>query len=325
MRRLLFSTGLSAVSALFSGNVSAQSPSGSEGSLFLLLPTGAQAVGMGQAMVAAKPGSEGIWWNPASISEQDKRELAIHHSKTVAGVGDALTFVLPTRAYGTAAISLNILNIGEQQVTDEFGDVVGVILPRDVVLAGTYAANVTRRFSAGLNYKVVQLRVDCSGQCSSVGPEVKSSRAVDLGAQYDVLVGAPLTFGAAVRNLGGRLNSRETNQRDPLPTQVEVGAMYRLKFIDHYVKDTELRASASYINSRSFGGKSVRVGTDVMYQGKVHLRAGYVGHDRRGNASASVGFGLQSGAFVFDIARTFGGLPAEGGQMPVYVSLRYLF
>jgi len=280
---------------------------------------------MGQAMVAGKPGSEGIWWNPASIAEQDKRELAIHHSKTVAGVGDALTFVLPTRAYGTAAISLNILNIGEQQVTDEFGDVVGVILPRDVVLAGTYAANVTRRFSAGLNYKVVQLRVDCSGQCSSVGPEVKSSRAVDLGAQYDVLVGAPLTFGAAVRNLGGRLNSRETNQRDPLPTQVEVGAMYRLKFIDHYVKDTELRASASYINSRSFGGKSVRVGTDVMYQGKVHLRAGYVGHDRRGNASASVGFGLQSGAFVFDIARTFGGLPAEGGQMPVYVSLRYLF
>ncbi|PYO08533.1 MAG: hypothetical protein DMD30_07970 [Gemmatimonadetes bacterium] len=316
---------MAALSVVLGGRAVAQAPTGSEGSLFLLLPTGAQAVGMGQAMVAGKPGSEGIWWNPASIAEQDKRELAIHHSKTVAGVGDALTFVLPTRAYGTAAISLNILNIGEQQVTDEFGDVVGVILPRDVVLAGTYAANVTRRFSAGLNYKVVQLRVDCSGQCSSVGPEVKSSRAVDLGAQYDVLVGAPLTFGAAVRNLGGRLNSRETNQRDPLPTQVEVGAMYRLKFIDHYVKDTELRASASYINSRSFGGKSVRVGTDVMYQGKVHLRAGYVGHDRRGNASASVGFGLQSGAFVFDIARTFGGLPAEGGQMPVYVSLRYLF
>ncbi|HEX9219763.1 MAG TPA: PorV/PorQ family protein [Gemmatimonadaceae bacterium] len=325
MRRLLFSARLAALSVILGGRAVAQAPTGSEGSLFLLLPTGAQAVGMGQAMVAGKPGSEGIWWNPASIAEQDKRELAIHHSKTVAGVGDALSFVLPTRAYGTAAISLNILNIGEQQVTDEFGDVVGVILPRDVVLAGTYAANVTKRFSTGLNYKVVQLRVDCSGQCSSVGPEVKSSRAVDLGAQYEVVVGAPLTFGAAVRNLGGRLNSRETNQRDPLPTQVEVGAMYRLKFIDHYVKDTELRAAASYINSRSFGGKSVRVGTDVMYQGKVHLRAGYVGHDRRGNASASVGFGLQSGAFVFDIARTFGGLPAEGGQMPVYVSLRYLF
>jgi hypothetical protein len=280
---------------------------------------------MGQAMVAGKPGSEGIWWNPASIADQDKRELAIHHSKTVAGVGDALTFVLPMRSYGTAALSLNILNIGDQQVTDVNNDVIGVIFPRDVVFAGTYAASVTKRLSAGLNYKVVQIRFDCSGECSSVGPGVESSRAVDLGAQYEVEAGAPLTFGAAIRNLGGRLNSRETNQRDPLPTQVELGAMYRLKFLDHYVKDTELRAAGSYINSREFGGKSVRFGTDVTYQGKLHLRAGFVGHDRRGDASASLGLGLQSGGFVFDIARTFGGLPADNGQSPVYVSLRYLF
>jgi hypothetical protein len=326
MRRLLSSLAVGfglTVSFAWSGH--AQTPSGSEGALFLLLPTGAQAVGMGQAMVAAKPGSEGIWWNPASIAAQDKKELAIHHSKTIAGAGDALTFVVPTRSYGTAALSLNILNIGEQQVTDELGSVVGIILPRDVVFAGTYAASLTRRLTTGVNYKVVQLRVDCSGQCSSVGPGVRSSRAVDLGAQYGVEVGAPLTFGAAIRNLGGKLNSRETNQRDPLPTQVELGAMYRLKFIDHYVKDTELRASGSVIDSRSFGGKAVRFGTDVMYQSTVHLRAGYVGHDRRGNASAALGFGLQSGGLVFDIARTFGGLPADNGQTPVYVSLRYLF
>jgi hypothetical protein len=322
MRRLLFCAGLSALLAAKAG---AQGPTGSEGLLFLLLPTGAQAVGMGQAMVAAKPGSEGIWWNPASIADQDKRELAIHHSKTIAGVGDALTFVLPTRSYGTAALSLNILNLGDQQVTDDLGDPVGDIFPRDVVLAGTYSAAVTKRLSAGINYKVVQLRVDCIGQCSSVGPEVESSRAVDLGAQYAVEAGAPLTFGVAIRNLGGKLNSPETNQRDPLPTQVELGAMYRLKFIDHYVKDMELRAAGSFINSREFGGKSVRFGTDVMYQGKVHMRAGFVGHDRRGDASASIGFGLQSGGFVFDIARTFGGLPGDNGQSPVYVSLRYLF
>ena len=280
---------------------------------------------MGQTMVAAKPGSEGIWWNPASIGGEHQKELAIHHSKTIAGVGDALSFVLPTHSFGTLAISLNILNIGDQQVTDEFGNVVGVILPRDVVFAGSYALNLTRRLAAGLNYKVIQLRVDCSGQCSSVGPEVESSRAVDLGTQYEFEMGAPITIGVAIRNLGGALNSRETNQQNPLPTQVEAGLLYRLKFLDHYVKDTELRVGASYIDSRQFGGESVRFGTDVTYQGKVHLRAGYVGHDQRNDASASLGFGLQSGSFVFDIARTFGGLPADNGQTPVYVSLRYLF
>jgi hypothetical protein len=323
MRRLLSSLGLA---TLLAGGAGAQTTTtGSEGALFLLLPTGAQAVGMGQAMVAAKPGSEGIWWNPASVAGQDKRELAIHHSKTVAGVGDAFSFVLPTGSYGTAALSLSVLDLGEQQVTDDLGQVIGVILPRDVVLATTYAAQLTKRFDAGFSYKIIQLRVDCSGQCATVGAAVESSRAVDLGAQYRASAGAPLTFGVALRNLGGRLNSRQTNQRDPLPTQLEIGTMYRLRFLDRYVKDTELRASASFVDTRSFGGKAVRFGTDVLYEGKVHLRAGYVGHDRRADAIASLGFGLESGSFVFDIARTFGGIPADNGQSPVWISLRYLF
>jgi hypothetical protein len=79
------------------------------------------------------------------------------------------------------------------------------------------------------------------------------------------------------------------------------------------------------VDTRSFGGKAVRFGTDVVYEGKVHLRAGYVGHDRLADATASLGFGLQSGSFVFDIARTFGGIQADNGQAPVWVSLRYLF
>ena len=322
MRRLLSSA---ALSALLAGGARAQEVSGSEGSLFLLLPTGAQAVGMGQAMVAARPGSEGIWWNPASIAGEKKRELAIHHSTTVAGIGDALTFMTPIRSFGTLGASINILNIGDQLVTGPSGEILGRILPRNVVFAASYAGSIAGRLTGGINYKLIQLRVDCSGQCSTVGAEVKSSRAVDLGTQFTMAAGAPLTFGVALRNLGGKLNSRETNRRDPLPTQLEIGAMYRLKFIDRYVKDTELRASGSFVDTRSFGGKAARFGTDIMYQNKVHLRAGYVGHDRRGDASASLGFGLQSGSLVFDIARTFGGIPADNGQAPVYVSLRYLF
>ncbi len=298
---------------------------GSEGALFLLLPTGAQAVGMGQAMVAASPGSEGIWWNPASIAGQKKRELAIHHSTTIVGVGDALTFVLASRTRGTAALSINILNLGEQQITDEFGNVSGVILPRDIVLAATYATRIGKRLRAGLTYKVVQLRIDCSGQCASVGTLSESTNAADLGAQYEIAALAPLTFGLAIRNLGGRLNTAGTNQQTPLPTQVEVGAMYRLRFIDRYVKDTEVLAAASLLDSRGFGGKAIRLGTDVVYQGKVHLRAGFVGHDRRAETSASLGFGLESGPFVFDIARVFGGIPGDDGQQPIYISLRYLF
>lgn len=320
MRRLRFSIALVALAAL-----SAHAQEGSEGALFLLLPTGAQAVGMGQAMVAGTPGSEGIWWNPSSIAGQAKRELAIHHSTTLAGVGDALTFVLPTRTRGTSALSLNILNIGEQQITDPQGIVIGFILPRDIVFAATYAGYVAKRLNLGLTYKVIQLRVDCSGQCGTVGTLNESSSAADIGAQYHVVAGAPLAFGLAVRNLGGKLNTDGTNRRTPLPTQLEVGANYRLPFIGRYVEDIEVLAAASYLDSRSFGGKAARLGTEVVYQGRAHLRAGYVGRDKERDASASVGLGLESGPFVFDIARMFGAISDDKGQPPTYISLRYLF
>lgn len=326
MRRRLSSSGVALIAALAAPvSMFAQSETGSEGALFLLLPTGAQAVGMGQAMVAAQPGSEAIWWNPSALARQQKRELAIHHSKTLAGVGDALSFVVPSRRYGTAAISLNILNIGEQQVTDEQGQPIGVILPRDLVFAGTYAARFGSRFSAGFNYKVVQFRVDCSGQCASVGTLASTSGAADVGAQYQLPVRTPLTLGLALRNFGSRLNSGGAGKGEPLPTQLELGALYRLTFIDRYLKDTEVRAAGSFIDSRGFGGKSLRAGADVIYQSTVHFRAGYVGEDDRADASASLGFGLESGRFVFDFARTFGGLAADDGQRPTYLSLRYLF
>lgn len=322
MRRLRSSLTILAVAA--STGAAQTQQSGSEGSLFLLLPTGAQAVGMGQAMAASKPGSEGVWWNPASLGGQEKKELAIHHSTTIAGVGDALSFVAPFNKYATAALSINILDLGSQDLTDSGGGIIGTAFPRDVVFAGSYAGQFSNRFSAGLNYKIVQLRVDCTGICGSIGPEVQSTRTVDLGAQYRVEAGAPLTFGVALRNRGGHFRSSDTNRPESLPAQVEVSALYRLKFIDQYVKDTQLHAAASLVESRRFGGRSVRLGADVTYQDKVHLRGGFVGHDQRNGASAALGFGLQTGGFVFDIARTFGGLPAENGT-PVYVSLRYLF
>src|SRR3954463_9168420 len=120
MRRLLFSLALGATLGA-GARARAQSTSGSEGALFLLLPTGAQSVGMGQAMVAARPGSEGIWWNPGSLAGQDKKELAIHHSQTIACVADAFSFVVPTRSYGIAALSANILNLGDQDLRDPSG------------------------------------------------------------------------------------------------------------------------------------------------------------------------------------------------------------
>lgn len=327
MRQPPTSLALAAVLIVAAGapTASAQSTSGTDAGLFLLLPTGAQAVGMGQAFVAAQGGSESVWWNPAGLATQKKRELAIHHSQTIAATGDVLAFVLPSKNRGTAAISVNILNPGEQQVTDDQNQPVGVILPRDLVFAATYAFRIGGSINAGLTYKLIQFRVDCSGQCATVGTFVNSSHAADAGIQYRLTPQSPLTLGLAVRNFGGTVKVGASDTRDALPTRTDAGFLYHVVYLDKYLKDTQVNTAASIVTTRGTSGASFRIGTDIVYQDEIHFRAGYVGDNRSNDSSASLGLGIQNGRIVFDIARAFGGLSADAGQPPTYLSLRYLF
>jgi hypothetical protein len=310
--------------ALALATSTAGAQSSSDGALFWLLPVGARAVGMGQAMVAERPGSEAVWWNPSAISRQDKKEIAIHHSQTIAATGDAITFVYPTAGVGALALSVNVLNFGDQQITDPEGVPIGVVLPRNILFAGTYGAAIGKRFNAGVTYKRLQYRVDCSGQCGNAPTFTATSSAVDFGFQYDAPTESPLTLGAAVRNIGTRLQINDREQADPLPTRIEVGAEYKLPFIAALVADTEVRIAADIIADRNVDHPAGRVGADVTYEKNIHLRAGYVANDANG-ARTALGFGIGAGHLVFDIARTFGGLSADAGQTPTYLSLRYLF
>ncbi len=322
MRRLRFSCLAVAALFLISGAGAAQTAGDASGTAFLLLPIGARAVGMGQAVVADDTGTEAVWWNPAALARSTKREAAIHHSQTVVATGDAITYMAPSRI-GTLAISLDVLNFGDQQVTDEQGPV-GVILPRNLVVAGSWARAIGTRFSGGISYKLIQFRVDCSGQCANVATFAASANAVDAGVQYKLPGAAPMTFGIAVRNLGSRLKVDERSEPDPLPTRIEAGFSYPVAVIAKYVSDIDMRLDASVNADRNFGEPAARFGADVVWQHQVHLRGGYAARESNG-AGAALGFGLVAGKLEFDIARSFGGLSSDAGQPPTYFSLRYLF
>lgn len=307
---------------LSSAKLSAQSSS--DGALFLLLPVGAQTVGMAQATVGERLGSEAVWSNPAGIARLDKREAAIHHSETIAARGDAVTFVLPRKRLGAFALSVNLLDFGNQQITDAGGTPIGLVLPRNLLFAGTFGATIGTSMSVGVSYKRLQYRVDCSGQCANVTTFTATSNALDFGLQYDVPSATPVRIGAAVRNIGTKLRVNDSEQADPLPTRIEVGASWQLSFIEKYVSDVGARLAGDVIADRSADHPSARIGADVMYQNRVHLRGGYIVNDTDG-ANASVGFGLGAGRLVFDIARTFGGFSEDAGKTPTYISLRFLF
>lgn len=295
-----------------------------DGALFLLLPVGARAVGMGQAVVADQGGSEALWWNPAGIARSEKPEAAIHHSQSVVGTGDAVAVVVPSSLLGVLALSVNILNYGEQEVTDVDVGAIGSILPRSFVYAATYATPIGDHINAGLSYKVVQFRVDCSGACPQNSAFAATSSALDFGAQFSLDGLVPATLGVALRNVGPRLQVNDNPQSDPLPTRLQIGALYRVGLVERYAKGAELHLTGDLLDRVRLSDPSARVGADVVWHKKIHARAGYV-FDSGEAGGPSVGLGLTAGSLVVDIARLFEGLSSAAGQAPTYLSLRYLF
>jgi hypothetical protein len=296
-----------------------------DGALFLLLPVGARAVGMGQAVVADQPGSEAVWWNPAALAHADKREIAIHHSQSLAGTGDALTLVVPSSVLGVIALSANIFNFGEIPLTGDQPDVeLGSILTRSFVYAATYATSIGNHLGAGLSYKLLQFRVDCSGACPANFSFSGTSSALDVGAQYDLAPQLPVVVAISARNLGPRLQVNDTEQSDPLPSRLQLGLLYRVPGIERYSKQAELRLTGDLLDELQVDRPSARVGADMVWNRRVHLRGGYV-FDGGEAGGPALGFGLSAGSLVLDIARLFQGLSADAGQAPTYLSLRYLF
>jgi len=298
-----------------------------DGALFLLLPVGARAVAMGQAVVANRPGSEAVWWNAGSLARASKREAAIHHSQSVIGTGDAITLIVPSSLLGVLALSVNILNYGDSPATDVNGQRIGTILPRSFVYAATYATPVGKRFGAGITYKVLQFRVDCTGICPANFEFAATTSALDFGAQYDLGTSAPITVGVSVRNLGPRLQVNDNAQSDPLPGRIQIGALFRVPAVARYVEDTEVHVAGDLIDALHVDRPSAHLGADVIWQRRVHLRAGYVFRtdEQDEGGGPALGFGLSAGSVELDIARQFEGLSADAGQAPTYLSLRYLF
>lgn len=296
------------------------------GALFLLVPFGAQSVGRGEAVVAHRAlGTEAIWWNPAALARLDRREVAVHHGQSVVATTDMLAVAAPSRVLGTLAAGAYLVNYGDQQATDPVsGAPVGVITNRSYLLAMSYATPAGKRLNAGLTYKFLMLRFQCSGVCGQLPAISGSTSALDLGAQYLLPVRVPVTIGASVRNLGPALQVKDAEQADPLPRVVQAGVTAGLPIRALDAAGASMEVAADLQQSDALGGAAIGVGVVLAYRKELFLRTGYKvqSGDARGLA---FGFGYQRGALAVDVARRLGGLSAQLGEPPTFVSLRARF
>ncbi len=327
-RALLALAAVAAAGSAFPASSLAQDAPAGEGALFLLLPVGARAVAAGGAVVAASEGSESIWWNPASLARQARGEVAIHHAQTIAVTSDALAGVIPVAGVGVFGLAAHLVDLGEQEILPPEGPpAIGKLLPRNVVVSATFARRLGRRLDLGATYKVLQVRSDCSGQCSGVPVEATTSSAVDVGARVHLGGPAPVVLGVSLRNAGPDIELEDRTESDPLPTRWQAGIGYAVPTVGRYARDLTVHVGADLVANLDSRLDSYRVGGEVDWQGKVALRGGYVFDTGSGTSEEgpTVGLGVVAGRLAVDIAREFQGLSVDAGQPPTYVTLRFRF
>jgi hypothetical protein len=222
----------------------------------------------------------------------------------------------------TLGTSYALLDSGTQDLTDETGTVLGSITVRQHQAIFSVAAGITRWMSGGANFKFVQFRQGCRGQCPN-GGVTATTYAADLGLQLRPLSGQPLELGFLIAHLGPRLDAEGLPRSEPLPSRLRVGGSYSIlrEFADEELRFRFLMEFEDRV--RHLGDPSLSVGTEVSLgtNDQVSVRGGYIFGSRTQIDGAAVGLGLRYERFELGIARSL----ARGGpsldQEPVHVTL----
>lgn len=289
-----------------------------EGALFLLLPVGAQGVGLGRAMTALAT-EEAAFWNPAGLAQQRRRTLLVYRGSQLAGDATAVSVVLPWERVGTFGASYLLLDIGRQELRDEFGNVLGSISVRNQAALVSYAAAFPGRIYAGVNVKLVQFRIACRGQCPDLDT-TSSAYAIDAGVQAEPFGRIPLRFGLMIAHAGTEFQVINEEQSDPLPTRMRFAVAYDV--LRHLEEDglalwmtleTEDRA-------RDPGSPSLYAGLNLSAADLFYVRAGYVGGKLDQTNGASVGLGFRFDRFHLQLAKSLTRSVVSGGSQPLHVT-----
>jgi hypothetical protein len=295
-----------------------------EGAIFLLLPVGAQGVSLGRAMSWVE-GAESAFWNPAGLAGvTESQGILFRGEHPAAGAATAATVVWAAEGTGALGASYYLLDAGEIDKTDEFGNYTGTITIRNHVGVISAATRLGDAIAAGLNFKVIRFQLGCRGICEDEGTTA-TTYAVDAGIQSMI---DNLRVGAMLAHLGPGLQVLNAEQTDPLPSRIRIAAAYEV--VSSITENEALSAWLAFeIEDRvySLGNLSYYLGMEVAAGNvdRLSLRTGYVWSDLQQEDGGRVGLGLRFERFDLSIAKSLAVSSLTGETEPVHVTFAIRF
>jgi hypothetical protein len=260
--------------------------SGTAAASELLIPVGAQSLGVAGAGLATISGLEALYWNPAGLTRSSTKTSAMFsHMSYLADIGvDYLAVGGSVFGEGYLAVAIKMLSFGDIPVTTEDQpDGTGeTTSPTYLVIGATYSRRISDRITIGITSNVIYEKM---AQVSASG------LAFNAGVQYSGLGGIDgLNVGVVVKNIGPRLKydgsglfrSGQVNgalsSDNPLkidaaaadlPSTIEIG----LGYITAVNSTGELTVMSSFQNN-NFSDDEYHFGCEYLFDHVFSLRGG---------------------------------------------------
>ena len=209
-----------------------QASPGDASAVFLLIAPGASAVGTGEAQVAKVNDAYATYYNPAGLAFQDGTEYAGMHVNWLPGLADDIYyefvgFKKHIPWLGTVGGNVIFLNLGEQQGTDELGHSTGNFRSYMYALTASYGAKINETSGWGANFKIIHQKLADHATASETGTGKPYSTdfAFDVGYLKKF---KNFNLGFSLANVGPEVDFIDTQQADPLPTNIKMGVFAKL-------------------------------------------------------------------------------------------------
>ncbi len=331
-------TTLAALTLLLGSTMALRAQTTSTAVPFMLIAPDARASGMGDIGTGIADDVGAVYWNPSGLAFQKGKEVSLTHSQWLPQFNqsdlfyDYLNFKWndDEKFGGTIAASIVFLNLGEFIYTTETSpDPITTFHSFEYAVSLGYATKLSNDWSFGGNVRYIQSTLSTLHVAQERQGGVGRSVSFDLSATWkpdstyiDGIANA-LQVGVNLANIGPKIKYVDVLQADPLPTELRIGASYKL-FKDEYNDLTLASDMSKLLVKRDSGGISdplpksfitswdantgkslmFSLGAEYWYDQLLALRTGYYteGAIAGGRRYMTFGAGLRYDVYQFDFS-----------------------
>ncbi len=198
---------------------------------FLRLAADARTAGMGDVGVATSPDANSIFYNGSkTVFNDTKYGIGLTYTPWLSELDVKNLYQLSLSGFyklsDKEALSFGLRNFsqGTFTFTDNLGQELRTFKPNDIAIEAGYSRKLSDKMGLGIGLRYIGSRL----ADNSVNSNYKSGNTVSADISAFYMNNKGLNFGAALTNLGGKINYGGTSSF--IPANLALGAAYNKKF-----------------------------------------------------------------------------------------------